>query len=228
MTAEILLTVAGLALLDTLSPATIGVTIYLLLTADRRLAPLLFTYLGTVAAFYFTLGVALVLGLDVFLAAAGDALNTRTSFWIQAVIGAAMLIGSFLIPTKRAAPSPRTPRVHTLPAMIGFGLTTGLLEAGMALPYLGAIGILISADVGAHQWLPVIAGYNLVMVLPPVLMYLAWNLLGARIRPRLQRWRDKIAGGTRETMAWILGIAGFLVLRDAVFRLSGDGSAFPF
>lgn len=29
------------------------------------------------------------------------------------------------------------------------------------------------------------------------------------------------AGAARETMAWIMGIAGFLILRDAVFRLGG-------
>jgi cytochrome c biogenesis protein CcdA len=109
----------------------------------------------------------------------------------------------------------------SVPAMIGLGLATGLVEAAMALPYLGAIGILASADLPAQVWLPVLASYNLIMVLPGVLLYAGWRLLGERLRPRLERWRDRIASGSREAMAWIMGIAGFLILRDAIFRLGG-------
>ncbi len=64
MGTEQLLLIGGLAILDTLSPTTIGVTIYLLLTDKERLTKRLFVYLLTVAGFYFAVGVSLMLGLD--------------------------------------------------------------------------------------------------------------------------------------------------------------------
>lgn len=221
MSLDVLLTVAGLALLDTMSPATIGVTVYLLLTVRDRLAALLFTYLSTVALFYFSIGAALLLGLEALLTRFGDALDSRPAFWVQAAIGAVLFVGSWFVPTRRPAPELRMPRVHTGRAMVLLGLMTGLAEAAIALPYLGAIGILASADLAAYQWVPVIAGYNLVMVLPPMLLYLGWRVIGERLRARFDQWRDKLAIASREAMAWVMGIAGFLVLRDAVFRLGG-------
>lgn len=53
MSLELLVSVGGLALLDTLSPTTLGVTVYLLLTEKERLSTRLMIYLVTVAAFYF-------------------------------------------------------------------------------------------------------------------------------------------------------------------------------
>lgn len=49
MGTEQLLLIGGLAILDTLSPTTIGITIYLLLTDKERLTKRLFVYLLTVA-----------------------------------------------------------------------------------------------------------------------------------------------------------------------------------
>lgn len=216
------LTIGGLALLDTLSPATIGVTAYLLLTVHHGVGRLLFTYLATVAGFYFCLGVGLLLGLDAALRSWGEHLDSRPAFWVQATVGAALFVGSWFVPTKRrVGTGPRHPHALTTPAMVGLGVTTGVLEAAMALPYLGAIGILASSDLGVNQWAPVLAGYNAVMVLPPVLMYAGWRATGERLRPRFERWQERITAGSREAMAWIMGIAGFLVLRDAIFRLGG-------
>lgn len=221
MPLDVLLTVAGLALLDTLSPAIFGISIYLLVTGSANTGRLMAVYLATVALFYFGLGAALVLGLEAVLTRVGDLMETRAAFWVQAVIGAALFVGSWFVPTTRRAGATRRPRAHTAGAMVGLGVATGAAEAALALPYLGAIGILASADLPSRLWVPVLVGYNLVMVLPGVLLYLGWRLLGEWLRPRLERWRDKVANGSREAMAWIIGIAGFLILRDAVYRLGG-------
>lgn len=67
MNSEMLLAIGGLALLDTLSPATLGITVYMLLGNKEGLAKRLMVFLLTVAGFYFTVGVFLMLGLG-FLA----------------------------------------------------------------------------------------------------------------------------------------------------------------
>ncbi|RIQ36743.1 GAP family protein [Jiangella rhizosphaerae] len=230
---DVILPVYGLALLDTMSPATIGISIYLLLSAGARTARLLFSYLATVALFYFCLGTALMAGLGAVVDSLGDAANSRTAYLIQAGLGAALFVGAWFVPTKKKNDdgSPgrgerRAARVQTVPAMVGLGLTTGLLEAATALPYLAAIGLMTSAELSPAQWAPLLAGYNLVMVAPGVLLFLVWRVAGERVRARFERFRDWLQANSAETLAWIMGIAGFLLARDAIAVLHTEFGLF--
>jgi cytochrome c biogenesis protein CcdA len=217
---EVLLPVAGLAFLDTLSPTTLGVSLFVLLSGARAVARPLFTYLGTVALFYFTLGCALMLGLGVALDRLSHLAASPAAGWAMVVLGAGLFAYSWVMPTKKSAP--RRPASLRTATMIGLGLATGLLEAGTALPYLGAIGIMGAAGLAAHTWVPVLAAYNLVMVLPPALLYLAHRFFGERLRPRLDRWREKFDSGSREAVAWIIGIVGFLLVVSGLQQVGFD------
>jgi cytochrome c biogenesis protein CcdA len=228
---DLVLPVYGLALLDTLSPATIGISIYLLLTAGPRTGRLLVGYLVTVALFYFCLGTALMAGLGTVVDSFGDALDSRTAYLVQAGVGAALFIGCWFVPTtKKTAddgdgggwagrPERRAGRAQTVPAMVGLGVTTGLLEAATALPYLAAIGLMTSAGLNPAQWAPLLAGYTLIMVLPGVALFLVWRVAGERVRARFERFRDWLRANSGETLAWIMGIAGVMLASDAVPNL---------
>lgn len=207
---EVLLPVAGLALLDTLSPTTLGVTLFVLLSGARSVARPLFAYLGTVALFYFALGCALMLGLTAVLDRISGLSDNPVTGWAMVLLGGGLFAYSWVMPTKKR--TPRRPTSLRTATMIGLGLATGLLEAGTAFPYLGAIGIMGAAGLAAHTWVPMLAAYNLIMVLPPILLYLGHRAFGERLRPRLERWREKIDAGSREALAWIIGIVGFLLL----------------
>lgn len=87
MTLELLFMVGGLALLDILSPATLGVTVYLLLTEKERLSSRLMIYLVTVAAFYFSVGVISMFGLDALLATFSSIFQNRIVSWVMLIIG---------------------------------------------------------------------------------------------------------------------------------------------
>lgn len=211
---NVLLPVAGLALLDTLSPAVIGVSLFVVLSGSRSVARPLLAYLGTVAAFYLALGCALMLGAGFALERAGDLLDDTALGWILTAAGAAALVSSFFISTE-----PRTRRPDSLRtgAMIALGLGTGLLEGATALPYFGAIGIMTTAGLSPAAWLPMLTAYTLVMVAPGLLLYLGYRLLGERARPRLERWRAKMESSGRGALPWIVGIVGFLVLRQGLW-----------
>lgn len=213
---EVLVPVAGLALLDTLSPATIGITLYVLLTGARSVARPLLAYLGTVAAFYFVLGCALMLGLGALLSSLNGLVDGPAVSWGMVVLGGGLLAYSFVMPSRTR--ERRRPESLRTGAMVALGLATGLLEAGTALPYLGAIGIMTTAALAPAVWVPMIAAYNVVMVLPPVLLYLGHRALGERLRPRLERWRTRVESGSREAMGWILGIAGAVLLINGLAR----------
>ncbi|MEU8378010.1 GAP family protein [Streptosporangium sp. NPDC048865] len=223
MTTELVLTLAALALVDSTSFGTLGIPAYLLLAPDRSPAGRLLVYLATVAAFYFAVGVALMLGLAAALDAFEEALHSRTAYWIQLVIGVGLFLLSFRFDSKRRrekeGPGRWEPRLGGPGAMVLLGLTAALLEVATMLPYLGAIGFMTGANLPAAQWVPLLACYVLVMILPPLVLLGVRTVAGEWLDPKLERLRAWMRRHSASAIGWTLGIVGFLVARDAAWRL---------
>ncbi|UNK16307.1 GAP family protein [Paenibacillus sp. N3/727] len=218
MTIELLLSVGALSLLDMLSPATIGVTVYLLLAERDRLVPRLLVYLITVAGFYFFVGVLLMLGLDVVFETMSGIFQNRTVSWIMAIVGGALFIASFYVPTNKPS-EPRRPKSKSIGAMIGLGLTTALIEVAMALPYFAAIGLMTTAKLPIVQWAPILVAYNFIMILPPLLLF-GFHLVFGRLMQRpLEKLRVKIAKSSGSALSWIMCIAGLILLLNSIDNL---------
>lgn len=217
MSMELLLSVGALSILDTLSPATLAVTVYILLTTKEQLVRRLLAYLITVAGFYFAVGIALMLGLDTllhsFTGVSGNPVLSQAMTWI----GIALLVGSFFVPTKKKTNAWELPR-RTNPrisAMIMLGLTTSIIEVATALPYFAAIGMMTAAQLSPVQWLPILAGYNFVMILPPLLLLSLHLLFGRSMQKPLEKLRAKLARNSGSTLSWVMFIAGLLILLNA-------------
>jgi cytochrome c biogenesis protein CcdA len=159
------------------------------------------------------LGAALMLGLG----SVSSYFDGPFAYGAQGVVGAALLAYAVLAPDKpKKEKRERKPRSLGLGSVFLLGMTITVLEFSTALPYLGAVAILTNAGLAAAQWLPVLAAYNLVFVAPPLLLLGAYRAFGARLRPALERWRERLQGAGRETLLWILGVAGFLLLADSL------------
>lgn len=224
MTVALLLTLAALALIDSTSFGTLGIPVFLLLTTERGRGGRLLTYLATVAGFYFLVGVALMLGAGAAMDAFGGALQSRAAYAVQLAIGVVLFALSFRFdPTRRAKRGlPErtfTPKVGGPRTMVLLGLTAGAVEVATMLPYLGAVGIMTSAGLRAAQWLPVLAAYVLVMILPALAFMVLRAAAGARLEPKLERLRAWLAKHSGSMLSWALAIVGFLLARDAAFHL---------
>ncbi|NDL60551.1 GAP family protein [Phytoactinopolyspora mesophila] len=221
MSPEVVLPVFGLALLDTMSPAVIGIGLFVLLSGRKRIARPLLVFLATVALLYFAVGVALMVGLDAVLANVDSFADNRGVLWGQAGVGAALLGYSFLPARFRAfrRGARQEPKELRTPVMISLGLGAVALEVGMVLPYMAAIGIMTAAELTMAQWMPLVAGYNLIMVAPPLLLYAGYRLARERIEPRMRRWRERLQAKSDETVVWIVGIIGALLLVNALQKL---------
>lgn len=90
-----LLALLGLALLDSLNPSALAMTLYLLTTGARTGRVL--TYIAAVFVTYFAIGLGLMLGLGALLGTFQGVFETTAAYLVQAVIGAAMLSYSFLL-----------------------------------------------------------------------------------------------------------------------------------
>ncbi|WP_101652372.1 GAP family protein [Brevibacterium ihuae] len=215
MTLTTVAPVLGLAVLDTLSPALLGITLFLVLTRPPRLGLLLGTFLLTLAGSYFALGVVLMLGLDALL----PAISPEVAPWIQAGMGVALFIASWLIPTRPSAGPEKRVRALTVGGMIGLGVGAWLFEFATAVPYFAAIGIMTAADLEPAGWLVLLGAYVLIMILPGVGIYAASLALGERTHARFARWKDALESGSRSTLSWILGIAGVVIVLNALPQL---------
>jgi cytochrome c biogenesis protein CcdA len=213
---ELLPAIVGLAVVDSINPSALLATIVLLLRG-RPARPLVAVYVAAVLVTYFAVGLALTLGLGLTPQAL---LESDAAYLAQGVLGAAMLAYAVLAPDRSRrrdpAASGRLPAVRGPVAVFALGAAVTVLELPTALPYLGAVGAITRADLAVGDWLPLLATYNLIFVLPPLALLAAHVALGDRASGLFERLRARLGGAAREGLLWLLGLVGFLLLTDAL------------
>ncbi|MEV6491306.1 GAP family protein [Actinoplanes sp. NPDC051633] len=217
---------AVLALIDSTSFGTLLIPIWLLMHPGGIRAGRILVFLGTVAAFYLVVGVAIALGADAFLPQISRVLDTRPASWAQLVLGVALFFLSFRLDRKhkRASGGGRLTRWRERAltdggagGLAGLALAAAAAEVTTMLPYLAAIGLLTTSKLAAGPIVLVMAGYCLLMILPALLLLTARLTAGDRITPLLTRVGDWLARSN--ALSWVVGIVGFLLARDAAVRL---------
>lgn len=297
MTPELLLPLLGLALADSLSAGTLLIPIFFLLAPGRIRLGRILTYLGTIAGFYFLVGLLLTAGASAFLENAAATLETPVAYTVQLLLGAALLAIAVFMPTKKKAPVAATGARAGAGAGVGAGagagvgsgagtgvsagevagagvgagarasasasagisvagspprdegrlarwreralgggspaavvvlaLGAGIIELATMLPYLAAVGLLTGSGVGFGASAGLLAAYCVVMIAPALLLLLGRVAARRVVEPRLRRFADWLSRNAAENTAWIIGIVGFLLLRDALSH--SDSFAFwPF
>lgn len=209
-----------LALLDSLNPSALVVALWLL--SQPRAAPRLLAYVTGILAAYLGLGIAMMLGFTAARDTLAAVLDHPVALTVQALLGAGLLAYAIFAPSHAHQPrEPRAPASGRLPAFVLLGMTVTIVELVTALPYFAAIALMVGADLSPAQWAPLLVGYNLVFVTPPLLLLGLHALLGHRTDERFVRWRERLRRGARETTLWIFGIVGVALLGDAGGRWLG-------
>lgn len=219
MTVGLVAALAGLALLDSTSIGTLFIPIWLMLTPGRLRLSRFGVYLGTITVFYFAAGLLIVLGASRVI----EHLDGKVALWIQLVIGVFLFVVSFRFDGKKKSNTGKWQnRINangSVAALAGIAVLAGVVELATMLPYLGAIGMMSAADLDPAQTVLLLAGYCLVMIVPAVLLLGGRLALRGRIEPFLTKISTWFTEKGASTTGWILGIAGFLVARDAISRL---------
>ncbi|MDF5758201.1 GAP family protein [Spongiactinospora sp. TRM90649] len=230
MSAALLGSLAVLALIDSTSIGTLVVPIFLMLSRDRALGRRVLVYLLTVAVFYFAVGAALMLGLMPLIESMGGAVGGPALWWAEAVAGVLLFGLSFRFDPKRRAKrggpdrsswaSDRVAGVGGSTAGVALlGVTAAGIEVATMLPYLAAIGLLLNAALSPAVWAPVLAAYNVVMILPALLLLLARLALRDRLDGLLGRLGAWFSRHAASMLSWAMAIIGFLLARDGLTNL---------
>lgn len=218
MSLALLTGIAGLALLDSLNPATIaGVALLLLSPLPRPVAAAALFAVGAFTA-VLGLGVSLLLGADV----AADAV-TDVMTWLRR---AALLLGAATLAVagvRRLRARRRAAVVLPVWVSVRTAVPLGVLVTAAdlpnAFPYFLAVERLVTAGVPTGQALTVLAGYALVYCLPCIGLVAAGAAYGDRMRPRLDRLYVRL-GSTRTVPANTAFAALWLLLAAAVVALA--------
>lgn len=241
MTSELALPLLVLALLDGLSIGTLLIPLFLMIAPGRVRAGRIMLYLATITVFYFAVGVLFSLGIVNLVDAASDFLQSHGGLVLRLIFGAVLLIVAIAMPTtkKRVNDEPeQTPRLirwrnalvahGTRPiAVMSVALGAGLIEVATMVPYIVAMTMMAEARLTPLEHGSALAIYCVVMILPAVL-FLVLRIVAARmIDAPLQKLAAWLQRTGTETTAWVLGLIGLVVAREAAVKLQlFDGNVF--
>lgn len=206
MTAVLLAGIAGLALLDSLNPATI-VAITLILLADAR-HPVL-SSLAFVAGAFLTV---FVIGLAIFFGAEAAAeIVSGGVVWLRRIAFGLAAVALLVTAVRRLRDRPRAgialPGWFTPLTALPLGVMMTGADLPNAFPYFIAIERMVNADVETLSGVLVLAGYGLVYCLPCLILLVLGVVLQDQVRPRLEKLVDRFTTGTvRRSVGAFVGL----------------------
>jgi cytochrome c biogenesis protein CcdA len=209
LTGGLALALLGVALVDSLNPSALAITAALLSRPSpyRRAA----AYIAGIVVAYGAVGVAVLLGAGDLLTSLVEVLRRpAVLFSLEAVLGLGLVLFA-LRRRRREKPSATAPL--GLGAAFLAGVTVSAVESTTALPYLGALALVLRADLSLVVELLVLAVYVGVFVLPPVLLVLAHRASPAaadRALTAVRRALARLDGPVLRAVTALLG-AGLLV-----------------
>lgn len=178
--------IAGLALLDSLNPATIAAVALVLLLAQRR--PVLSAVAVAAGGYLTVLGVGLVLFFSA--GAAAEAVNgvvVALRFVAFGLAGFSLIVAGVRRLRDRPRKRVRLPDWFSPATAIGLGAGMTAADLPNAFPYFIAIERLLNANVSGLTGVAVIAGYAAIYCLPCVILVVIGSLAHDKVRGRLQR-----------------------------------------
>lgn len=216
------MTIAGvlvLAVLDSINPSALVVTLYLLSTAGSRALVQVGLYVGTIFIIYLLLGVVMMLGIGALLPSVSPVFDGRPGLIVQSVVGLALLVYSLRAPTSPSSPVAPRPSASTYAALVMLGISVTVMELPTAVPYFAAIGLMSEAGWPLRAWAPLLGIYNAIFVLPPVALLIGHLVLQDRLAQSYAELRQRLERGAHEAMLWVAGLVGGALFVTGVIEL---------
>lgn len=198
------------ALIDILSPGVLTVTAYLLLTQPNQLSSRLFVFLFITQLGYFITGLLLYFGGNSLLKRIEQLSQFDFINWFYILLGAVLVLISFSKPketTKKRLIS-FIPKNTTIKGMIILGIIVFLIEFVTALPYFYSIFLMYHQTIETTPAILIIIGYNLVMVLPSLLLLGVNFIFKERLQQILAKMRSKLNEAPISSLLVATGVIG--------------------
>jgi cytochrome c biogenesis protein CcdA len=185
MNIALITTLTTIALVDSINPSAIVMTLVLLSSGKNKVLKSL-VYVTGIFVTYFAIGSVLLLAYNLFGSSFKFDFNPLTNFiikpplwsyYLQLILGCWIVVYAVKYFSKKSnndsiEPSKSQPK--SLLAVFVLGMTITLVEASSALPYFGGISTIFVANLGLLNSLIFLTIYNLVFILPPLAIILIY------------------------------------------------------
>lgn len=209
--------IVGLALADSLNPATIVVITLILLTVSHRPVGSAVTFVLGAMSTVFALNMVILLGASAAADAVGEGLVwlRRAVFLIAAITVAVAGFRRFKDRERKGIDLPPWFGVWTA---FPLGIIITGADLPNAFPYFIAIERMVAADVAIPVGLSVLAGYAFVYCIPCLILLALGMAHGSKVRTRLRKVLDRFSTGTIKRS--IPAALTFFALAAAVLTLA--------
>ncbi len=215
-----LIQATGLAFLAALSPTALLVTaVYLGSSRPKAVATF---YLIGASAMSLVMGIVLLVvlrGLDL------DRADHRVPrYGLRLGLGVLLVIGAVVVATRRPKPEPKdrpgiVDRMVADPSPLS-ALLVGLLVFAPGATFLATIQVIATARAGVELTaaaLVIVVVINVALIWLPICMYL---VSPERTTRQLSRFNGWLRVNSRRILAWVLSIAGVLMIVNGLYGLA--------
>ena len=220
--AALALAVVGIALLDSLNPSLIVADVYLTLGPH----PLRRTLGFLIAAFVVTLagGLAIALGLGDLILSVLPSLSHTVKWDVLTAVGVLLMCAGVVIWWRRGALGARGPASSGERRQSESGVVLGAGIAGVelltAFPYFAAIAMVLGASVSLTGKVSLLVLYNVVYVLPLIVIVIVCAVMGEKGGRVLTPVSDWIAMHWPVVVAPLAGTAGAALTTYGILQLT--------
>ena len=207
---QVLLIVSICAVIDILSPGVLTVTGYLLLTHPNQLSSRLCVFLLVIQLGYFIIGLLLYFGGDRLLELIENLSEFDLINWFYIVTGTLLVLVSFIKPKEgtKERISSWIPKQTTIRGMVILGIVVFLIEFVTALPYFYSILLLDHLTINTPTSIFIIIGYNLLMVLPSIVLVGINLLFKDKLQQFLEKIKTKLSEAPVSSLLVAVGVVG--------------------
>jgi cytochrome c biogenesis protein CcdA len=208
---EVILIVMSLAVADAINPLTIAAAVYLASMEGPRAPAVAFA--AGVFGVYFVGGTALALGPGRLLAGVA-ASSQSTVFHTGSMIAGVILIVVALVLARRQ----QTTRLNltatqlSARAALGLGASVTMLDLPTAFPYFAAIGAIANSGASIPAELVLLLTFNLIYVLPLVIIAAARAFAGERAQRRLRDSHELVNRLAPRVVSGLTAITGVALI----------------
>lgn len=197
----------GLALLDGLNPIILGLCALVATRASRSSSAWAFT--GGVFVSSLLSALVMVFGLGALIAWMFERYEPAITA-LTVAMGVACIVFGYFAPRTFAKRSRRSLRRDTLAGIFLMGAFSNQTDIVTLTPFLTAMHIVMSSELGDIRVLAVLLWYNVVLILPLVLLtfWIRHRHAGRReAEENVHRWTRRYAPETIRVLSMVLGAA---------------------
>ncbi len=217
-----------LALVDSLNPSIILMTLFLLSTEkpEGRTA----SYISAVFLTNWFLGLLLYFGLGTALSTVINKIIYTTAWWaysIQFIAAVALLVIAIRMKTDTDASLKKKPKKINPIATFSLGVGLTFVEFSTAAPYLGAVAMLTKAEPPALFAVKILGLYNIIYVSISLVLFSIYLIRREQAQPLLVRLNRKVSHWIKRVAKFAFLILGLLLLADFIGYLLGQPLFLP-